>query len=50
MNTNTILNIPAKEMWLTYFNNFLYEKGLISEKEKNKMSNLICLKCRQTKN
>lgn len=46
MNVDT--NMSAKEIWLTYFNNVLYEKGLISEKEKNKMSNLIYQKCRST--
>lgn len=30
-----------KEAWLTYFNNVLFEKGIITEKEKNKMSALI---------
>ena len=35
------LNINAKEIWLTYFNKVLFEKGLISEKEKTKMTNLI---------
>ena len=44
MNTDT--NISAKEIWLTYFNDILFEKGVISEKEKNKMSNLIYQKCR----
>lgn len=34
-------SISAKEIWLTYFNNTLYEKGIITEKEKNKMNSLI---------
>lgn len=35
------LNVNAKEIWLSYFNKVLFEKGIITEKEKNKMSNLI---------
>ena len=35
----------AKEIWLTYFNNILFEKGIITEKEKNKMSSLIYQQC-----
>ena len=38
---NPTTNISTKEIWLTYFNNVLYEKGIITEKEKNKMTNLI---------
>ena len=29
------------EIWLNFFNNFLFEKGLITEKERNKMTALI---------
>ena len=43
MNTNT--NISAKEIWLTYFNNTLFEQGIITEREKNKMSALISNHC-----
>lgn len=39
--TNPTTNISAKEIWLTYFNDVLYEKGIITEKEKNKMNSLI---------
>lgn len=35
----------AKEIWLSYFNRVLFEKGLITEKEKNKMNSLIYKKC-----
>ena len=35
----------AKEAWLTYFNNILFEKGIITEKEKNKMNSLILQQC-----
>lgn len=31
----------AKETWLNYFNDILFEKGIITEKEKNKMSTMI---------
>lgn len=31
----------AELMWLNYFNQTLYEKGLISENERNKMKNTI---------
>ncbi len=47
MNTN--INAFAKEVWLTYFNNTLYEKGIITEKEKNKMSSLISNCCHSNK-
>ena len=29
--------LVAERLWLTYFNNVLFEKGVISEKERNKM-------------
>ena len=28
----------AEEIWLGYFNSFLFEKGIISEKERNKLA------------
>lgn len=31
----------AEQMWLSYFNHVLYEKGLISEQERNRMQNMI---------
>ena len=31
----------AEEIWLNYFNDYLFQKQLISEAERNKMSNLI---------
>lgn len=27
----------AEEIWLMYFNNYLYEHGVISEKDRNRM-------------
>ena len=44
------LNINAKEIWLTYFNKVLFDKGLITEKEKNKMTNLIYKECHSSNN
>lgn len=40
--------ISPKETWLTYFNNILFEKGVITEEEKNKMSCLISNHCHKT--
>ena len=31
----------AKELWLIYFNNVLYDKGMITERERNQMKNKI---------
>ena len=31
----------AEEIWLQYFNNYLYGRGIITEAEKIKMQNLI---------
>ena len=36
----------ASEIWLNYFNRHLYEKGIISELERNKMKILIESRCR----
>jgi len=36
----------ANELWLNYFNQYLFEKNVITETERNKMKNLIALKCR----
>lgn len=42
MQTNAkTLESVTKEIWLTYFNNVLFEKGVITEKEKNKMTAAI---------
>jgi len=30
-------NINVKEIWLNYFNQVLFEKGIITEEERNKM-------------
>lgn len=43
------LNVDAKEIWLCYFNQVLFDKGLITEKEKNKMNNLIYKQCHSQK-
>ncbi len=39
----------AKEIWLNYFNNILFEKGVITEVERNKMAALIRKKCHTSK-
>lgn len=31
----------AEQLWLHYYNNTLFEKGIISETERNKMKNRI---------
>ena len=31
----------AEEMWLCYFNQTLFDKGIISESERNRMTHLI---------
>ena len=31
----------AEELWLNYFNRVLFEEGLITESERNRMTNLI---------
>ena len=36
-NELTGAKLVAERLWLTYFNNVLFEKGVISEKERNKM-------------
>lgn len=33
--------VLAEELWLSYFNRFLFEKGLITESERNRMVHLI---------
>ncbi len=38
-------NINAKEIWLNYFNNTLFEKGIINKSERDKMAYLIRKKC-----
>ncbi len=40
-----INNINSKEVWLNYFNNVLFEKGIIKESERNKMILLIKKNC-----
>ena len=39
------LKVDAREMWLCYFNQVLFDRGIITEKEKNKMNNLIYKQC-----
>lgn len=37
--------IMAEEIWLNYFNTYLYEHKLISEDTRNKMRNEITFHC-----
>lgn len=48
MEYNIKTNILAKEIWLTYFNNTLYKKGIINEKEKNRMNHQISNYCHKS--
>ena len=43
------LELNVKEIWLNYFNQVLFEKGLITDKEKNRMNNLIYTNCHTSK-
>ena len=38
-------NVDAKEIWLNYFNETLYSKGIINKSEYSKMTQLIRKKC-----
>ena len=29
------------QLWLSYYNNYLYDRGIITENERNKMKNMI---------
>ena len=42
----SIKQAVSNEIWLNYFNQILFEKNLITEAERNKMKNMISLKCR----
>lgn len=33
----------AEQIWLTYYNTYLYERSLITEQERNRMISLINL-------
>ena len=35
----------AEEIWLNYFNNILFDKKIITEDERNKMKNMISVRC-----
>ena len=45
MNDPQKKSILAEEIWLNYFNNVLFEQKIITEDERNKMKNLISLRC-----
>jgi len=38
---NELEQTIGEEMWLSYFNDYLFQKQVISEIERNKMRNLI---------
>ncbi len=38
---DSIVNRTAEEIWLNYFNRYLFEQGTISEKEYNMMTQKI---------
>jgi len=38
-------SVDAREIWLLYFNETLYGKGIISKNERNKMEQLIRRQC-----
>ena len=40
----------ATEIWLNYFNDVLYDKGIITETKRNKMKHLIYDKYNNAKN
>ena len=33
--------VIADQIWLNYYNSYLYDRGLITETQRNKMKNLI---------
>ena len=41
MTDQTKKQIMAEEIWLNYFNNYLHEKQVITEDERNRMANQI---------
>ena len=38
-------NLMAEEIWLNYFNTYLYEHKLITAEQRNKMHNEITFRC-----
>ena len=38
------IQIFAEKAWLTYFNEVLFKKGLITEADRNAIKNVICRK------
>ena len=41
MVNNKTTSALAREIWLLYYNQYLFEQGAITEDEKNKMINII---------
>ena len=46
----TLVQEYAKEVWLNYFNRVLFEQGIITELQKNEMTNLIRKDCHKKRN
>ena len=44
----TVKQAVATEIWLSYFNQYLFERKIITESERNQMTQLISQKCRAT--
>ena len=47
MTENKHMNHLVEIIWLSYFNQFLYDKGIITETEKNKMTLKITSQSRE---
>ena len=45
MNTETQKKVMLEQIRLSYYNNYLYEKGVITENERNRMKNMIASNC-----
>lgn len=37
--------VTAETLWLQYFNQTLYKKGVITEVERNRIANMIASRC-----
>lgn len=48
--TNERKQVVAEKLWLTYFNNYLFDHGLITEQERNAVSAKIAARKPQANN
>ena len=46
----TQTQVVVEEIWLSYFNEYLFQRKLISESKRNEMKNLICRRAKTDKN